>query len=196
MHIAGGNPALCTSVTGFAALTVVTTCPESKRPAETPEGHRGSTSIKTCLFTVTSLAVTSLQIKFWNIYFVRSGCQHKATSLFSFTKRQAWAARFRSRAQFHWHLGVYKTPSIRPGYHQSQSRRILISEINPVLLLLKRLWMDSQSIYRTETENHFSAGNLWPLLHWKYLSMHHLSLNCKLSKWDKLSCYTLTWCSE
>lgn len=46
MHVAGGNPALCSSVTGFAALTVVTTCPESVRSSEMPEGHRGSISIE------------------------------------------------------------------------------------------------------------------------------------------------------
>lgn len=46
-HIAGENPELFAPVlTGFAALTIVTTHPESVRSAEIPEGHGESISVE------------------------------------------------------------------------------------------------------------------------------------------------------
>lgn len=65
----------------------------------------------------------------------------------------AWAGRFRSRAELHWHLGGCKTPPTRPVYPWNISPSgMLTNEINTVLpvtafqmllFFLRSLWINS-----------------------------------------------------
>lgn len=134
MHTAGGNPALCTSVTGLAALTVVTT-PESVRSAEVPEGHEGSMSIE--------------QKRPFYSHFSDQNCTSNQTFNFFLYTPPASIKQWVLRATGRWPelggsdqswtalaSGGMQNPSYQasvPLDYQSQPKGILTNEINTVL---------------------------------------------------------------